>query len=118
MSSKSLSTVRSAIFGLCSATALSLLAGSALAAHEPVQKIVRYADLDLAKTQDAAALYTRLERAATGVCRQTFAGRDLTSKRLRINCEAEAINEAVAEINDASLTALHSAEQRVRVAQR
>lgn len=117
MSSKSLSTVRSAVLSLCSAAALSVVAGNALAAY-PLQKVVRYADLDLAKTQDAAALYTRLERAAKSVCRETFVGRDLTSKRLRINCEAEAIDEAVAEIDAASLTALHSAEQRVRLAQR
>jgi UrcA family protein len=117
MSSKSLSTVRSVLLSLCSAAALSLVAGNALAAY-PLQKIVRYADLDLANTQDAAELYTRLGRAAKSVCRETFVGRDLTSKNLRLGCEAEAINEAVAEIDNASLTALHSAEQRVRLAQR
>jgi UrcA family protein len=117
MSSKSLSTVRSALLSLCSAAALSLVAGNALAAY-PLQKIVRYSDLDLANTQDAQELYTRLERAAKSVCRETFVGRDLTSKNLRLSCEAEAIDEAVAEIDSASLTALHTAEQRVRLAQR
>jgi UrcA family protein len=119
MASKSLSTVRSAVLSLCSATALSLVAGSALAAYEPLQKVVRYSDLDLAKTEDAAALYTRLERAAKSVCRETFAGRDLTSKRMRLACQSEALAAAVAEIDSAALTALHAAEQeRVRLALR
>jgi UrcA family protein len=119
MSPKSLSTVRSAVLSLCSATALSLVAGSALAAYEPLHKVVRYADLNLAKTQDAAALYARLGRAAKDVCRETFAGRDLTSKRMRLACQSEAVDAAVAEIDNAALTALHAAEQeRVRLALR
>jgi UrcA family protein len=108
--------VRSAVLSFCSAAALSLIAGSALAAQEPAQKIVRFADLDLAKTQDATELYSRLEHAARSVCR-TYAGHDLERKLMRLECEAGALAAAVAEIDDAALSALHTAERRVRLAQ-
>jgi UrcA family protein len=117
MSTKSLPTriARSAVLGLCSAATLSLFAGNALATSAP-QKVVRYADLDLAKTPDAARLYSRLEHAAKDVCR-VFEGRELERKRIRLACESDALAAAVAEINHAELNALHTAERRVRLAQ-
>lgn len=82
-----------------------------------VHKTVSYADLNLDRSSDAARLYERLDNAAEAVCWQ-YDGRDLVSRRMQRECESEALSNAVAELNNPAITALHSADARVRVAQR
>jgi UrcA family protein len=96
---------------------LALFAASGHAGADPMQKAVRYADLNLSNPQDASQLYARLERAAAVVCR-TYEGFELSRKRMHEACEQEALSAAVAQVDDAALTALHNAGARVRVAQR
>jgi UrcA family protein len=96
---------------------LALFAATGHASDDPLQKAVRYADLNLSKSEDASQLYARLERAASVVCR-TYEGFELSRKRMQEACEQEALSAAVAQVDNAALTALHTAEARVRVAQR
>jgi UrcA family protein len=96
--------------------ALALFAASGHAGADPLQKAVRYADLNLSKQQDASLLYARLERAAAAVCR-SLDGFELSRVRMREACEDDAVSAAVAQIDNAALSALHAADARVRVAQ-
>lgn len=115
----SLSVSRRALWTACGAAALTLLSATVLAdvdAGVKPQFIVRYTDLDLAKSKDAAVLYTRLERAARTVCRG-FEGQELSRKRMRRKCELETLNDAVAAVDNPALDALHASDARVRLAQ-
>jgi UrcA family protein len=97
--------------------ALALFAANSHAGADPMQKAVRYADLNLSNPQDASQLYARLERAAAVVCR-SYEGFELSRKRIHEACEDEALSAAVAQVDHAALTALHNTDARVRVAQR
>jgi UrcA family protein len=104
--------------GLAGLAALSLLAVNVQAGEqEAVHKTVRYADLNLDRSSDVARLYERLGNAAQAVCSR-HDGRDLLARRIKRDCESEALSSAVAELNNPAVTALHSADARVRVAQR
>jgi UrcA family protein len=91
---------------------LALFAANGHAGADPLQKTVGYADLDLSKPQDASQLYTRLKRAAAVVCR-TLEGRELRRKQMHDACEQEALSDAVAQVDNTTLTALHDAPVRV-----
>lgn len=102
---------------LAGAVALSALSFSAFAGEAAaVHKTVRYDDLNLSRSSDAAQLYERLGNAAEAVCSH-YAGVDLLSRKLRRQCETEALSNAVSELNNPAITALHTADERVRVAQ-
>jgi UrcA family protein len=116
MSRKHSSFSRRALWSAVGGAATVLFAADVHAAVEPQQKIVRYADLDLANPQDASELYARLERAAQAVCR-THAGSELSRKRMSLQCEAQALSDAVNAIDHSALKALHNSDSRIRVAQ-
>lgn len=103
--------------GLAGLVALSLFAVNAHAGDvgEAVHKTVSYADLNLARSNDAARLYERLGNAAEDVCAH-FDGRDLVTRKMQRQCESEALSNAVAAVDNPTVTALHS-DARVRVAQ-
>ncbi len=73
------------------------------AADAPPQKTVNYADLNLAQTAGAKALFHRLSGAAETVC-QPLAGADLGSKQRYQNCIAESLSSAVERVNQPTLT--------------
>ena len=112
----SFSVSRRVLWTAVGAAAASLFAANVHAAIEPQQKLVRYADLNLAKSADASELYARLERAAKAVCRG-YAGPELSRKRMRLQCEDRALSDAVNAIDHSALKALHDSESRIRVAQ-
>lgn len=119
-SQSSLSSARRTL-GLAGFIALSLVAASASAgdcavAQKTVQKTVRYADLNLDKSADAVRLYERLGNAAKAVC-ASYSNRDITSRRMRRACEREALSNAVEELQNPAVTALHSSEDGERIAQ-
>jgi UrcA family protein len=91
---------------LCSLLGLtnSLLTGVTLAATPagPPQRIVNFADLDVAHAPGAAALYSRIKHAAREVCQSDT--RDLGALRRAGRCQVQAIAEAVTRINLAELT--------------
>lgn len=82
--------------------------GVAHADEEAVPTVtVAYGDLDLSAPADAARLYSRIDTAATIVCRNL----DRLSIELRAafrQCKAHAIDVAVSQVNNPNLAALHA----------
>jgi UrcA family protein len=73
---------------------------------------VRYSDLDIRQSQDAAALLSRLQQAATASCTPSQAANSNPRMRRAIDrCRRDAVASAVSRINQAELTRLH-AERR------
>lgn len=73
---------------------------------------VRYSDLDLRQSQDAAALLSRLQQAATASCAPSQAANANPRMRRAIDrCRQEAVASAVSRINQDELTRVH-AERR------
>ena len=95
-----------------------MFVASAQAADEVTvnKRIVRYSDLNLSNQSDAAELYARLRRAANSVC-ATFEAPSIRVVRERNECRAEALSNAVAQVDNYAVTALHSQESRLRVAE-
>ncbi|MBB6093176.1 UrcA family protein [Povalibacter uvarum] len=112
------STVTSTIASVIGVAAFSLVAASAQAAESPAPRItVQLADFDLSKSKDAKALYTRLRSAARGVC-SSIDGNDLRSRRDNLECKQSALDNAVDEVGNAQLSALHRSESGIRIASR
>ncbi len=83
-------------------TCSSLIGVCAAAETDPPQTTVKYADLNLASPEGAAALYARIHRAARQVC-SPLDGRDLTSKMQMDSCVHKAIASAVAKVDQPAL---------------
>jgi len=74
---------------------------------------VRYTDLDLRETTDAAALLSRLNQAASVSCEPNQAAQSNPRMRRAIDrCRQEAVALAVAQIDQEELTRLHAAARR------
>ena len=90
--------------GLVLSTALLLGSAAALAAPTPVGEIatktVKFADLDISTAAGAEALYERIVRAASVVCRD--AGLSLVVK-----CQKQAISDAVSGVGSPLLSSVH-----------
>lgn len=110
-------TSRFATWTAVSAAAISLFAINAHAAEEVPHRTVSYDDLDLANPADAQALYSRLEHASKAVCR-SYESREVTRMKLHQNCYEEALSNAVASVDHATVTALYRSDSNVRLAQR
>jgi UrcA family protein len=82
-----------------------------------VSTVVKYRDLDPTLTADAQRLYARLKYAAQKVC-GSYDSRDLQMQRLQEACYDKALSNAVEKVNEPTLTALHAAEPRIRVAKK
>ena len=96
--------------GLAALICCSALAGAAGAGTEPTRRsvTVSYGDLNLANPAGVERLYQRLRQAANQVCDNlkvySLAAHSAPSYR---KCTKQAVEEAVASINNRSLTALH-----------
>jgi UrcA family protein len=98
--------------------AASLIADIAAAKErDAASTVVNYSDLDLTQSSDTARLYARLKYASQKVC-NSYDSRELRTRDLYAACFDDALNNAVAEVNDARLTSLHAAEPRIRVARK
>ena len=82
-----------------------------------VSTVVKYRDLDPSLAADAQRLYGRLKYAAQKVC-NGYDSRDLQMQRLQDACYDKALSNAVEKVNEPTLTALHAAEPRIRVAKK
>jgi UrcA family protein len=84
---------------------LGSLTGITLAAtpDSPPQRIVNFADLDVAHAAGAAALYSRIKYAAREVCHSDNTRELATVERAR-RCQVQAIASAVTRINLPELT--------------
>lgn len=68
---------------------------------------VQYADLDLTRDPGVERLYARLRQAADSVCALPGT-RDLASRAHEASCRSRALDEAVARVHNARLTARHT----------
>jgi UrcA family protein len=99
--------------GSLSAVAVAIQPGD-----DPPARRVNYADLNLATSSGAEALYARIKSAAAEVCEPVNA-RALKSFLISRRCAEQAVSRAVAYVNAPALTNLHLAKKRlIIVAQR
>lgn len=78
--------------------------------HRPDRVAVHYGDLDLNRSEDAAALYIRLQRAAWTVCDSYK--RDLLLLNMRLKCYENTLADAVQRVDRPMVLALHRAQPR------
>lgn len=71
------------------------------------QRVIKYSSADLASDTRVAALYEKLQRASRSVC-SSLRGRDVLSSRNYDACYDKALADAVNEVNEQTLTALHN----------
>jgi UrcA family protein len=68
---------------------------------------VNYADLDLSRSTDVAALYSRIGSAAREACEPLVVSTRLDSVARNRQCMAQAVERAVADVNAPTLTSYH-----------
>lgn len=73
---------------------------------ETRQTIVDYADLDLSRDGDVAALYQRMDGAARRICRSLNLGKSVEHRRAYDACWAEAMTRAAADTGNAQVAEL------------
>jgi UrcA family protein len=71
------------------------------------QHAVRYSQADFADAKSVAALYKRLQRASQNVCEE-FQRADANNRHKYRACYEKALADAVYEVNEQTLTALHN----------
>jgi UrcA family protein len=69
---------------------------------------VRYDDLNLATSAGVDALYRRISNAARAVCPDEYS-RDLVTVAASARCQANAVDQAVREVNNPHLALVHAA---------
>jgi UrcA family protein len=99
---------------LCGASALGLTAMPAVADSlaPPLQQTVKFADLDISRTQGATVLYGRIRAAAKNVCAPFDRGGALDKIEFA-SCIQKSIADAVTAVNAPALTAVYSAKTRI-----
>jgi UrcA family protein len=103
--------IATALFG----TAASFAVSPAIAdSFDPPQVTVKYADLNVASSAGAAALYARIQHAAENVCSQ-FDRSGLDAFEQRKACMHKAIFGAVTKVNAPALSALYGAKTGTEV---
>jgi UrcA family protein len=81
---------------------------AAAGAADAPQAVVKFADLDVSTSQGAAALYTRIRAASEQVCSPLDHGDFAASFRWQ-KCVKQAIEGAVAKVNQPALSAVYAA---------
>jgi UrcA family protein len=99
--------VKRTILAIVAIAATSGLIASTAVAADRASVRVQYADLDLTRDPGVDSLYARLRHAANAVCERPGT-RDLTSLTLEASCRSRALDEAVARVHNARLTARHT----------
>ena len=79
------------------------VAGPSQADDAPRTRTVRFADLDLSKTEGAAALFSRIRAAARSVCEE-HRSRELIRQQRYVACIELAVSNAVARVDEPMLT--------------
>ena len=75
--------------------------------YEVSQRIVRFADLDISRSAGAATLYARITVAARAVCEPSLSIRELGFNSQTQECQEQAIEHAVTDVNAPALTSYH-----------
>lgn len=92
--------------------------------YEPVSQLVRYSDLNLNSHEGIAQLDQRIEAAARDVCGGDTDSRSLANWSQARTCAKTSASRAVAQIDNAALTAFYTKktgrfiDRRVRLAKR
>jgi UrcA family protein len=113
-STRGVNLVRSVLGGL----AIACVAASAHAAGPvrpgatPNTIVVDYSDLDLTDRDGAETLYARLQYAAERACGGKPTVREQWARKIYGQCFEQALNDAVLNIDDATLRALHDNANR------
>jgi UrcA family protein len=107
-----LMNVKTAVPGALLAILLGPLSGcadvhAAPAGYEVATRIVKYGDLDLARSAGAATLYSRIQNAANAVCEPAMSLGARGSTLLSRHCVDESIARAVADVNAPALTSYY-----------
>lgn len=110
MSSRSLI----AAVAVASVATLSLFSVGAQAQTKVTVPLAKY---NLSKQADAQELYVRLRRASEAACRSHDTG-ELSRKRIYEACVDETLANAVADVDDARLSAVHESDSSMRIAAR
>jgi UrcA family protein len=108
MTSRNFHPVRHALICTALAATMSLYASFASAEEETApQRAVAYQTSELASDAGTQKLYNRLKTAARDVCSSHRTRRDAPALRAYKECYQEALDNAVADVNQQTLTALH-----------
>ena len=102
-----MNTIKVSIAAGLLAMALSPSFAAARDASAPHEVTVRYDELNMASDSAATALYSRLRSASRQVC-APFQGRELRHRAAFKACYAQALSNAVVQVNRTAVTALHS----------
>jgi UrcA family protein len=96
-----------ALAGAFAALTVTATSFAAPGSGAPLSVTVRYSDLDLATAAGASALYRRISVAARQVCPDSYT-RDLGMLAASQRCQANAIAQAVRELNNPQVAAVHA----------
>jgi len=103
---------RALLVGVVGSLSLSAQAGEPAQPTQVTKHVtVRYSDLEIAGTEGARALYARLRAAAQEACGPTPLVREHREWADFRACHDRALNEAVREIDNKQLYALHAARK-------
>ena len=125
MSSKILMSVRAAryvaAFGVAAMSFGAVSAEADQSANDATSTnsattVIGYSDLDLSNASDVRSLYVRLQTAARQVCSDYKDMRNLRLRSRYESCYQESLARAVEEVDHASVTAIFTADERIRMA--
>lgn len=102
-----------ALAGACAALAVTTVSIAAAPSDEVRSMKVRYDDLNLATAAGVDTLYHRISSAATVVC-PIEDGRNLRMVAIMERCRADAIANAVRDVNNPQLALVHAARASSR----
>jgi UrcA family protein len=74
--------------------------------------VVDYGDLDISNPHGLDLLYTRIENAAMQVCGYDRLPKELARQRRPAACYTAAVDDAIKQVNQPQLTALHRAKSK------
>jgi UrcA family protein len=81
---------------------LSAVAATVQQSDDPPTRVVKFGDLDLTRSEEAAVLYSRISVAAREVCPQSLWA--LESQVQSYECRHQAIAKAIADVDSTALT--------------
>jgi UrcA family protein len=100
--------IAAAIFSVAASSFTGICAADSSDARSTV---VKYADLNIANPQDAATLYSRIRKAAEGVCWRSEGNAHMVYGETTI-CVHKAIADSVTAVNQPALSAVYNAKNR------
>jgi len=75
--------------------------------YEVATRTVKFGDLDLSRSAGAAALYSRIQNAASAVCEPAISAGPKESTLFAKRCREQSIARAVADVNAPALTSYY-----------